>query len=145
MLLISLIYSLFFLSLLFLRINFFIQYYFFGLPRSLSGKESASNAGNMGSYPRLVRSPGGGHGNPLQYSCLGNPMDTGAWWIRVHGVTKSQTWLRDWAHACRHHCKFFHVVTHLILPQTPWLDLLLLKRKLRPISVKWLRQGQSWD
>ena len=79
MLLISLIYSLFFLSLLFLRINFFIQYFFFGLPRSLSGKESASNAGNMGSYPRLVRSPGGGHGNPLQYSCVGNPMDRGAW------------------------------------------------------------------
>ena len=39
--------------------------------------------------------PGGGHGNPLQYSCLENPMDRGAWWATVHGVTESQTRLRD--------------------------------------------------
>ena len=40
-----------------------------------------------------VDPPGEGTGNPLQYSCLGNPMDRGAWWVRVHGVAKSQTWL----------------------------------------------------
>ena len=40
------------------------------------------------------RSPGGGHGNPLQYSCLENPMDRGAWWATVHRVAKSRTWLR---------------------------------------------------
>ena len=42
----------------------------------------------------LGRSPGGGHGNPLQYSCLENPMDRGAWWATVHGVAKSWTQLK---------------------------------------------------
>ena len=41
---------------------------------------------------------GGGNGNPFQYSCLGNSMDTGAWWATVHGVIKSQTWLNNWTH-----------------------------------------------
>ena len=50
-----------------------------GLPQWLSGKESACNAGDMGSIPGLGRSPGGGHGNPLQCSCLENPMGRGAW------------------------------------------------------------------
>ena len=66
-----------------------------GLPRWLSGKESAYNAGaagDLGRSPRSGRSPGKGHGNPLQYSCLENPMDKGAWWATVHGVTKS--WIR---------------------------------------------------
>ena len=44
----------------------------------------------MGSIPGWGRSAGGGHGNPLQYSCLENPMDRGAWWVIVHGVTESQ-------------------------------------------------------
>ena len=59
------------------------------------GKESAYNAGDLGSILGLGRSTGGGHGNPLQYSCLENPMDRGAWWATVHGVTKSQTRLSD--------------------------------------------------
>ena len=42
----------------------------------------------MGSIPGLGRSPGGGRGNPLQYACLDNPMDRGAWWATVHGVTR---------------------------------------------------------
>ena len=46
------------------------------------------NAGDAGSIPGSGRSPGGGHGHPLQYSCLGNPMDRGAWWAAVRGVTK---------------------------------------------------------
>ena len=58
-------------------------------------KESACNAGDPGSTPGLGRSPGEGNGNPLQYSCLENPMDKGAWWATVHGVTKSQTRLSD--------------------------------------------------
>ena len=52
------------------------------------GKESAYNSGDLGSIPGLGRSPGGGNGNPLPYSCLKNPMDRGAWWARVHRVTK---------------------------------------------------------
>jgi len=54
-------------------------------------KESACNARNLGSIPDLGRFPGGGHGNPLQYSCLENPMDRGAWWATVHAVAKSRT------------------------------------------------------
>ena len=54
-------------------------------------KESACNAGDLGSIPGLGRSPGGGNGNPLQYSCLENPIDREAWQATVHGVTQSQT------------------------------------------------------
>ena len=57
-------------------------------------KYPPANAGderNAGSIPRSGRSPGEGHGNPLQYSCLENPMDRGGWWATVHGVAKSQT------------------------------------------------------
>ena len=67
----------------------------------LSSKESActaGDAGDMGLIPGSGRSPGGGHGNPFQYSCLKNPMDRGAWWATVHGVTKSWTWLSTHAH-----------------------------------------------
>ena len=64
-----------------------------GLPRLLSGKESACQCRSQRRFrfnPGLGRSPGGGNGNPLQYSCLENPMDRGAWWTVVHGVAKSQ-------------------------------------------------------
>ena len=60
-------------------------------------KKTTANAGdirNMGLIPGLGRSPGGGHDNPLQYSCLENPMDRGAWWATVYRVTKSQTQLK---------------------------------------------------
>ena len=59
--------------------------------------ESACNAGDLGSVPGLGVSPGGGHGSPLQYSYLENPMDRGAWWATVHGVTKICTQLSDLA------------------------------------------------
>ena len=58
------------------------------LPNWLSGKESACNVGDMGLIPGLGRSPGEGNGNPLQYSCLENPMDRGAWWVIVYGVAR---------------------------------------------------------
>ena len=51
-------------------------------------KNAPANTGDMGSIPGLGKSPGEGNGNPLQYSCLGNPMDRGAWWAIVHGVAK---------------------------------------------------------
>ena len=54
-------------------------------------KESTCNAGDLGSIPGLGRHPGEGNGNPLQYSCLKNPMDRGAWWATVHGLTESDT------------------------------------------------------
>ena len=63
----------------------------FGFPGGSDGKESACIAGDVGSISGLGRSPGRGHGNPLQYSCLENPMDRGAWRATVHGVAKSKT------------------------------------------------------
>ena len=62
-----------------------------GLPRWHSGKESACNSGDAGSIPGWGRSLGEGNGNALQYSCLGNPTDRGAWQATVHGASKSQT------------------------------------------------------
>ena len=58
-------------------------------------KASAYNAGDPGSIPGLGRSPGEENGNPLQYSCLENPMDRGAWLATLHGVAKSRTQLSD--------------------------------------------------
>ena len=69
-----------------------------GLPQWLSGKESACSAGvvrDVGSIPGWGRSCGGRHGNPLQYSCLENPMDRGAWWATVHRVAESQARLKQ--------------------------------------------------
>ena len=66
-------------------------FYTWASPVNSGGKESACNAGDRGSIPVLGRSPGGAHGNPLQYSCLENPMNRGAWWATVHGVAKSWT------------------------------------------------------
>ena len=60
-------------------------------PGGLNGQESACNAGEPVSILGSGRSPGEGNGNPLQYSCLGNPMDRGAWWAIVYGVTMSLT------------------------------------------------------
>ena len=68
---------------------------FLGFPGGSEGKESACNAGDLSSIPGLGRSPGEENGNPLQYSCLGNSMDGGAWWATVHRFEKSQTRLSD--------------------------------------------------
>ena len=66
-------------------------------------KNLTANAGDlrdMGLIPGLGRCPGGGHGNPLQYSCLENPMDRGAWWDTVHRAIQSRTRLKLMTHAC---------------------------------------------
>ena len=62
-----------------------------GFPGSSKGKESACNAGDLGSIAQLGRSFGEGNGYPFQYSCLENSMDRGAWQATVHGVTKNQS------------------------------------------------------
>ena len=54
-------------------------------------KNPPADAGDLGLVPESGRSPGGGNGNPLQYSCLGSPKDRGAWWATVYGVAKSRT------------------------------------------------------
>ena len=67
-------------------------------PNGLVDKESACNAGDTGDVggliPGLGRSPGDGHGNPLQYSCLENPLDKRTWWATVRSVANSQTQLK---------------------------------------------------
>ena len=71
-----------------------------GLNPCLLVKNLPANAGDTrdgGSIPGLGRSPGVGNSAPLQYSCLENPMDKGAWWATIPRVAKSQTWLSDWA------------------------------------------------
>ena len=62
-----------------------------GFSSASNSKESACNEGDLGLIPGLGRSPGGGLGNPLQYSYLENPVDREAWWTTAHGVTKSRT------------------------------------------------------
>ena len=64
-------------------------------PGGLDGKETAHYVGDPGLIPGLGRHPGRGYGNPLQYSCLGNPMDRGAWWAIVHGIAKNWTRLSN--------------------------------------------------
>ena len=66
-----------------------------GFPIKPVGKESACSAGDPGSIPGLGRFPGEGNGNPLQYPCLENLTDRGAWWAAVHGVAKSRARLND--------------------------------------------------
>ena len=89
-------------GLMFFRIDWFhlltvqdkcIFLFILDFPRGSEVKVSACNAEDLGSIPGSGRSPGEGNGNPLQYSCLENPMDGRAWWATVHGVTKSWTQL----------------------------------------------------
>ena len=70
-----------------------------GFPGGSDGKKSARNAGDLGSIHGSGRSPGEGNGCPLQYSCLENPTDGGAWWATVHGVAESQTQLSNFTHS----------------------------------------------
>ena len=68
--------------------------YLKGFPGGSDGKESACSVGNLVLIPGLRRPPGGGHGEPLWYSCLENPRDGGAWWAAVYGVTQGWTRLK---------------------------------------------------
>ena len=78
--------------------------YWRGFPGGSVVKNPPAKAGDVGSIFDLGRSPGEGNGNLLQYSCLGNPVDRGAWWATIHGVAKSQTRLS------MHECKVPQVV-----------------------------------
>ena len=84
-----------------------------GFPVGSVIKKPPANSGDavdVGSIPGWGRSPRWGNGNPLQSSCLGNPMDRGAWRATVHGVSKSQTLLSNWACVCV--CAHTHTHTH---------------------------------
>ena len=80
-------------------------------PSGSDGKESICNAGDLGSIPGSGRSPGKRNGNPLQYSCLGNPMDRAAWWATVHGVAKES----DTTEQLQFHFTFTFGGGHLII------------------------------
>ena len=76
-------------------------------------KNPPDNAGDTGSIPGLGRSSGGGNGNPLQYSCLKNPTDRGAWLATVHRVAKSQTRLKQLSRHTHALLKCFHMLMHI--------------------------------
>ena len=89
---------------------------------SSAGKESACNAGDLGSIPGLGRPPGEGSGNPLQYSCLENPMNRGAWWATVHGVARVRHDLASKPHNWPNHVYFciwiyLYLCLHFLSPR----------------------------
>ena len=85
---------------------------------------SAGDAGDVGSIPGPGKSPGEGNGNPLQYSCLGNPMDGGAWWAAVHGVAKSRTRLSNFTFTFHFHALEKEMATHssVLAWRIPWME-----------------------
>ena len=80
-----------------------------GFPGGSEVKASACNAGDLGSIPGSGRSPGEGNGNPLQCSCLENPVDGGAWWATVHGIAK------EWMTESQNYFSIKHIVYLLII------------------------------
>ena len=98
--------------------------FYMGFPGGSDGKESACNAGDPGSVLGLGRSPGEGNGNPLQYSCLENPMDRGAWWAAVHGVAKNRTRLSDFTFTFHFHALEKEMATHssVLAWRSPWTE-----------------------
>ena len=114
-----------------------LKNYLFQPPMQCSGaslvaqvKVSACNEGDMGSILGSGRSPGEGNGNPLQYSCLENPMDGGAWWATsAHGVTKSQTWLSNFT--------FTSLCNAVALLWKPWCRLFQRWMFHTPVRTLW--------
>ena len=112
-----------------------------GFPGGSYGKESACNVGDPGSIPGSGRSLGEGHGNPLQYSCLENPMDGGAWWAPIHGVEKSQDTTELLTHSSVR-CQRRHLV---VLTATATATLLQSCLTLRPQRRQPTRLPRPWD
>ena len=106
-----------------------------GFPGGSMVKNLPANAGDSGSIPGLGRSPGEGNGNPLQYSCLGNPMDRGVWQATVCGVTKSQTQLRDWTTVN----KWSSSISSLVLHRT--ISFCVIQEKERDTAVRGSPEG----
>ena len=104
-----------------------------GFPGGSDGKASACTAGDPGLIPGSERSRGEGNGNPLQYPCLENPMDRGAWWATVHGVAESRTRLSDFT-SFLHGCCQWDDPKHILAPSV-WFLLRL------PLGFMRLRKG----
>ena len=88
-----------------------------GAPIITNPPASIGAAGDAGLIPGLGRPPGGGHGNPLQYSCLENPVDRGPWQATIRGVTKSRTEQKRLSALCTH-TQVFHVCTRFLSAAT---------------------------
>ena len=108
-----------------------------GFPGDASGKGLACQHRRhkrWGFHPWIGRSPGGGHGNQLQYSCLENPTDRGAWWAIVHRVAESQTWLK-WLSMCKCH---YHICFGIITESIHFIGYLIYflntPQKIWPVS-----------
>ena len=118
--------------------------YHFAFHTVHDGKASVYNAGDQGSSPGLGRSPGEGNGSPLQYYCLENPMDRGAWQVTVYGVAKSWTRLSDFTSLWRSQGKNTEVVCHSLLQWTTFCQTLespLDCKEIQPVHPK---GDQSW-
>ena len=114
----------------YLIISHFFSFLLMTFCGSSDSKESACNAGDLGSIPGSGRSSGEGNGNPLQYSCLENPMDRGAWRATVHEVTKSWTLLKRLSTQCNDYfwlfTKFCHMSFIMLCLVDFWLFPLML-------------------
>ena len=109
-----------------------------GFPGGSDDKESACSAWEAGSIPGSRRSPGVGNGNPLQYSCLENPRDRGAWWATVHRVTKSWTRLSNYT-AATATVHWFHLFTDFIAWFTWKINV-----KQEILKVRWTINTKGW-
>ena len=109
---------------------------FMGFPAASVVKNPPINAGDTGDtglIPGLGGCLEGGHGNPLQYSCLENPMDRGAWWATVHRVKKSQIQLKQ-------------LSTHLYVESTKMIQMSLLTNNLTDLENKFMvTKGKRWE
>ena len=92
--------------------SFWQEFFLLCCLSGLVGKESACNAGDWGLIPGLGRSPGEGNGNPLQYSCLENSVDRGAWQAALHGITKNWTWLCDFFVLLSYRTSFYYLLIY---------------------------------
>ena len=128
-------------SLAWALLSYLLPWHWMGFPGGSSGKESACNAGDLGLIPGSGRCPGEGNGYSRQYSCLENPMDRGAWWATVYGVTKSQTRLKD--EQFHYFSLFMSVLKHLNqqYPHSPHLSSIRARNFWRPTWL-WSRGSQ---
>ena len=111
-----------------------------GFPGGSEVRASAWNAGDLGLIPGSGRSPGEGNGNPLQYSCLENPMEGGAWWAAVHGVTKSQIRLSDFTFTFHFHALEKEMSPHssTLAWRIPW------REEPGGLAVHGVARSQTW-